>query len=415
MWHRLFSGPWPESKNLLPPDVQEQAERLIRNYWRTRGWQLIVGEIALWAVTVYQQIPYTAVYGFLAGMITLGYVLGSLPGFTMPWLVVASTIFLVRGMLICGLGAVTALSFLMPYTFASMLLSGRNRVFIQVCCTIAFWVSLIYDVAPLFPVLHPPDHILVGYNILLAAFTFQTLRFLNQLAIEINTAYVADEVQRRSQQFLARVSHELRTPLGSVLGFAKLLRHSDLTDTQNEYLDHIIDEGQQLDRLVGDLLDSAHLATGKVTLRLEPCDVNALCQTVADEHRVQLPVSVTMTLDLQPNLEPVAADVVRLRQAIGNLVANAVKYTEAGAITLRTYRQNDRACIQVADTGIGIPAEQQQIIFTPFIQLDDRRIGAGLGLDIARQIIRLHQGDITLVSAPDRGSTFTIELPRDGS
>lgn len=415
MWHRLFSGPWPEAKNLLPPDVQEQAAESIRHYWRTRGWQLIVGEIALWALTVYLRIPYTQVYGILAGMITLAYVVGALPGLLMPWLVVASTLFLVRGMLISGLGAVTALSFLMPYTFASMLLSGRNRVFIQLGCTIAFWVSLIYDVAPLFPVLHPPDHILVGYNILLAAFTFQTLRFLSQLAVEINTAYVADEVQRRSQQFLARVSHELRTPLGSVLGFAKLLRHSDLDEAQTAYLEHIIDEGQQLDRLVSDLLDSAHLATGKVTLRLESCDVNALCQTLADEHCVQLPETVTMTLDLQPGLRPVQTDEVRLRQAIGNLVANAVKYTEAGAITLRTYARDDRVCIQVIDTGIGIPAEQQQIIFTPFIQLDARRIGAGLGLDIARQIIRLHQGDITLESAPDRGSTFTIVLPRTTS
>ncbi|MBN1284510.1 MAG: HAMP domain-containing histidine kinase [Anaerolineae bacterium] len=411
MWQKLFSGPWPEPENLLPPAIQRQAAQRIRVYWRAWGWQLVLGELVLWVAAIYQQTFYPSAYGAAAMMILLAYLLGMFPRFVLGWLVSSLALFLAHGMLINGLGAVTALSFLMPYTFAGMLLSGRRRVFVQMCCTLAFWFSLIYEVAQLFPQLYPPGYILVGYNILLAAFTFQTLRFLNQLAVEMNTAYVAEEIQQRSQQLLARVSHELRTPLGSVMGFAKLLRRAELAESHRRYLEQIIEESEQLNRLVSDLLDSAHLATGKVTLNPEPCDVNALCAAVAEEHRPNLPPPVALKLALAPQLPTIEADRVRLRQAVGNLVSNAIKYTEAGSITLRTGMRDGALRVEVEDTGIGIPEAQQKLIFTPFVQLDARRIGVGLGLDIARQIVRLHGGDIRVQSAPGQGSTFTVELP----
>src|SRR6185295_6811062 len=113
---------------------------------------------------------------------------------------------------------------------------------------------------PLGMQLNPPPNMKVAYSILMAAATFQGLRFLNRLAIELNTQHVAQEVTERSQQFLARVSHELRTPLNSVLGFAKMLRRAELPQPQANYLGQIVEEGEQLNRLVSDLLDSAQLS-----------------------------------------------------------------------------------------------------------------------------------------------------------
>ncbi|MEO8608416.1 MAG: HAMP domain-containing sensor histidine kinase [Chloroflexota bacterium] len=412
MWQKLFNGPWPDSQNLLPLPVQQQAAQRIRQYWQSRGWQLVLGEVILWVIlSRQQQVEHKGVYELLAGIVAVIYIIGSLRGLMALWLVGGPALFMVQGMLIKGLGAVTALSFIMPYTFAGMLLTGRRRIFVQAWCMVAFWISLLYEVLPLFPHLDSPDYIVVSYNILLGAFTFQTLRFLNQLAVELNSAYVAEEVRQQSQHFLARVSHELRTPLNSIIGFAKLLRRGEFSETQTHYLQQIIDESGQLNNLVSDLLDSAHLSTGKLTLNLEACDVNSLCASVAQEQRPTLAQSISLNLDLAPNLPPIQADTLRLRQAVGNLMANAVKYTAQGSIALRTYQLDDAVCIEVQDTGIGIPESQHELVFIPFVQLDSRRTGVGLGLDIAAQIVRLHGGSIRLQSIPQQGSTFTVELP----
>lgn len=411
MWQKLFNTPWPDSSNLVPLPVQQQAHERIIQQWQGQGWQLVVGEIILAVAAYAQKLDHVWVYAALAFMVALAYALGFMRGMITLWLLGSSVLFLVQGMLVDGLGAVTALTMLVPYTFAGMLLPDRKRVIVQAWCMLAFWASLIYGILAFLPQLSPPVYLVVSYDILLAVFTFQTLRFLYHLTVEINSEYVANEIRGQSQQFLARVSHELRTPLNSILGFAKLLRRAELTETQRHYLSQVVEEGEQLNRLVSDLLDSAHLSTGKLTLHPEPCDVNALCQSLAEEQRATLPATVAMNVRLSPDLPTVNADQMRLRQAIGNLVSNAVKYTEKGEITITTTANEKAICIEVRDTGAGIPEAQQQLVFVPFVQLDSRRIGVGLGLDIARQIARLHGGDIHLTSAPGQGSTFTIELP----
>jgi signal transduction histidine kinase len=412
MWREQFNAPWPDQQAILPLPVQQQATRRIYGYWRARGWQLVMGEIILCVAAYRWQVPHVGAYGFLAGVIALVYALGLLPSaLAVGWLMGSVGLLMIQGMLVDGLGAVTALSFMIPYTFAGTLLSGRKRVIVQAWCVIAFWISLIYEVAPSFTQLTPPRYILVSYDILLAAFTFQTLRFVNHLTVEINTAYVAEKVRRQSHHFLARVSHELRTPLNSVLGFAKVLRRTELNDTQAGYLRYIIEEGELLNRLVSDLLDSAHLSTGNLRLTLKSCDLNALCATVVEEQRHNVPSGVLLSLNLAPDLPTRDGDEIRLRQAIGNLVANAIKHTAQGEITISSIRRGASILIAVSDTGEGIPEEQQELIFLPFVQLDSRRAGVGLGLDIARQLIRLHGGDIRLQSLPGQGSIFTIELP----
>jgi signal transduction histidine kinase len=410
MWRKLFNAPWPDDDNLLPLAVQQQAAARIRAYWIGHGWQLVLGELILWVAAIYQGVPASWVYGVLALLIGGAYLIGFLP-YPVIWLMFSSALLLAQGMAVQGLGPVTALTFIVPYTFAGMLLAGRGRVVVQIWCMLGFWAGLIYGVLPILPQLKSPNYLLISYDILLAVYIFQTLRFLNHLTVEINSVYVTGEIRGQSQQFLARVSHELRTPLNSVLGFAKLMWRGDLTETQINYLSQIIEEGEQLNHLVSDLLDSAHLSTGKLTLRLEECDLNTLCRAVIEEHKAVIPPSITFKTELAPQLPSISADQTRLRQAVSNLVSNAVKYTPEGAITVRTYQHNHRIYIQVQDTGIGIPEAQQSMVFIPFVQLDSRHIGVGLGLDIALQIARLHGGDLHLTSNSGGGSTFTIELP----
>ncbi len=418
MLQRLFSELLPDRNTLLPIAAQQGAIAQIRQYWLSRGREVMAGELFLWAVVITRH-PQSIPFAVLMAVVFSVYLITLLGGHTLAWVLLTLFVFLLQGMIIHGISAVTALSFLMPYTFAAMLLSGRRRVLVQMTCIGAFWLSLIYEAVPSLRQITLPGYLVVGYNILLAAYTFQTLRFLNQLAVDLNRTHVASEVEQRSQMLLARVSHELRTPLNSVLGFAKLVRRTPLSDQQQHYMDQIIEEGEQLNRLVSDLLDSAHLATGNLTLTLVPCDINGLCAAVVEEQQVNQPPEVNLRVTLAADMPPFQVDRVRLRQAVSNLVANAVKYTPRGEIHLMTrYEQlpEAHAAIVVQDTGVGIAEADQKLVFVPFVQLGDeghskRRIGAGLGLDIARQIVRLHHGDILLESKPGKGSTFTIVIP----
>jgi signal transduction histidine kinase len=199
--------------------------------------------------------------------------------------------------------------------------------------------------------------------------------------------------------------------LNSVLGFAKLLDRTKLNDTQSTYLSQVIGEGEMLNRLVSDLLDSAHLSTGKLTLKREPCDINVICAAVAEEHQPNVGPDVVLQLDRATGLPTLHCDPVRLRQALGNLVSNAVKHTQQGRIIIRTRQRGDVVQIAISDTGPGIAEEQLQLIFVPFVQLDAHSRGVGLGLDIALQLVRLHGGEIRVESTVGQGSTFTIELP----
>ncbi|MEM6528221.1 MAG: HAMP domain-containing sensor histidine kinase [Chloroflexota bacterium] len=411
MLRNLFNAPLPDSDSTLPEEVQQNAAQQIRRYWVTRNWQLVLGETVLWVATLFQEeTTFPELYMVTAALIGMAYLLAFQPN-NLLWLLGTLVLFGLQGALVGGLGAVTALTYMIPYTIAGMIMSGRKRLLLQTTCVFAFWSSLIYEILPVLPQIQPTPYVLVSYNILLATYTFQTLRYLNQLAVNINSDYVAEKVRVQSQQFLARVSHELRTPLNSMLGFSKLLRRTELPAPQTAYLHHVIEEGEHLNKLVSDLLDSAHLSTGKLTLNVEPCDLNTICHAVVDEHRQSLQTSVVMVTDFASTMPPCMVDPMRIRQAVGNLVTNAVKHTSSGSVTVRTRHNQDTVTIDVIDTGTGISEEAQRLIFVPFVQMDTRQAGVGLGLDIALQLIRLHGGDIHLESTPGKGSCFTIELP----
>ena len=222
-------------------------------------------------------------------------------------------------------------------------------------------------------------------------------------------------------QFLANMSHELRTPLNSSLILAKLLadnREGNLTEEQIKFAATIYSSGNDLLTLINDILDLSKIEAGMLEVRPEPLmigrvldDLNATFRPVAEQKQLEL---VMRAAPGAP--DAIESDPLRLQQILKNLLANALKFTERGGVTLEVTTSGDRVHFAVRDTGIGIPADQHEVVFEAFRQAEagsTRRFGGtGLGLSISRDLARLLGGELTLDSAPGRGSTFTLSLPR---
>ena len=225
---------------------------------------------------------------------------------------------------------------------------------------------------------------------------------------------------RAKSEFLANMSHEIRTPLNGVLGMAQVLDASRLTDEQREAVRMIRESGDLLMAVIDDVLDLSKIEVGRIDLHpsAQPlaqvlAGTVALFQARAGERRTRL------AFEVAPGVPDWAVyDSVRVRQCLGNLVSNAVKFTEGGQVTVRLAAEAQgegwRVTLSVADTGIGIAPEAQARLFRPFEQagsdITARYGGTGLGLAISRRLARLMGGDITLASAPGQGSTFTLSF-----
>ena len=233
----------------------------------------------------------------------------------------------------------------------------------------------------------------------------------------------AAEAARATQaNFLANMSHELRTPLNGILGFAQILRRDKpLTERQARGLRIIEESGQHLLMLINDILDLARIDEAR--LELCPSEVNlaAVLQVVCDIIRVKAEEkSLTFVYEPEPGLPAtVCIDEKRLRQVLLNLLSNAVKFSDAGQVTLRVTPvqplagASDGLRFEVEDQGIGMNEAQLARLFHPFEQVSDvrrREGGAGLGLTISRQLVRLMGGDIQVHSRPGEGSVFSFEI-----
>ncbi|MHC0063877.1 response regulator [Nostoc sp. UIC 10890] len=229
-------------------------------------------------------------------------------------------------------------------------------------------------------------------------------------------------------EFLANMSHELRTPLNSLLILARLLADNslnNLTDKQVEYSRTIYSAGNDLLELINDILDLAKIESGTMLLDIEQIALVDL-QTSLEQTFRQLAHNkeLSFTIELDEKLPPtIYNDSKRLQQVLKNLLANAFKFTEQGGVKLQISMADEAAQVDnsmiafaVSDTGIGIPAEKQKIIFEAFQQADgttSRKYGGtGLGLSISRELAQLLGGRIELISQPGQGSTFTLYLPR---
>lgn len=228
------------------------------------------------------------------------------------------------------------------------------------------------------------------------------------------------EVDRMKTEFISLASHQLRTPMTGVKGALSLLLDEvlgPLTAEQKRYLGRAYDANERLIALVGDLLNVSRLEQGRMQLIWEPVELGRLLSAVGAElqpHAARY--HQQLRLDLGGRELPTLGDPVRLREVFVNLMDNAIKYTpDGGAITVWARAEDQTAVVQVRDTGVGIPPEQMPGLFQKFSRLENplsgRELGTGLGLYFVKSVIELHHGSITVDSAPDQGSTFTVRLP----
>ena len=222
------------------------------------------------------------------------------------------------------------------------------------------------------------------------------------------------ESSEHKTRFLANVSHEIRTPLNGILGVTQLLRTWDLPPETGEYLDVLQTSGEALLAIVNDVLDLSKIEANRLELEVRTFDAERAVQAAV---RTFLPQAQKKGLKLTVDTQlkgAVRGDASRLQQIVNNLVSNAVKFTEAGQVSVRLERLDpDLVCLSVIDTGPGLAKDQQARVFEPFVQVEgtQRRYGGtGLGLSITRRLARLMGGDVRLESEPGRGATFVVTL-----
>jgi len=256
--------------------------------------------------------------------------------------------------------------------------------------------------------------------------------FADQAVIAIENVRLFDEIQDKSRQlaeasqhksqFLANMSHELRTPLNAIIGVSEMLREdAEAARQDTEPLDRVLGAGRHLLALINDILDLSKIEAGRMELHLETFPVVPVIEDVVKTIEPMATKNGNrLVIDCPADLSTIHADQIRFRQSLLNLTSNANKFTERGTITIDARQRQEDGCdwiiISVADTGIGINAEQMGKLFQEFSQADASTTrkygGTGLGLAISKRFCQMMGGDITVESEHGRGSTFTIRLPR---
>lgn len=230
----------------------------------------------------------------------------------------------------------------------------------------------------------------------------------------------AEAANQAKSVFLANMSHELRTPLNAILGFANLMqKDSGFNKNQVEKLHIISSSGENLLHLINNVLDISKIEAGHIIR--EDGEANLSQLLIEIESMMYLKINekkLGFKLSPSPDIpQNIIVDVNKLRQILINLIANAIKYTEKGYISLEVImeqRETPWLVFKVKDTGIGVDADNQEIIFSPFEQIGDqpaKEAGTGLGLAICKQFVELMEGHISVFSQPGKGSTFMFEIP----
>ncbi|MHB1372357.1 MAG: sensor histidine kinase [Thauera sp.] len=227
----------------------------------------------------------------------------------------------------------------------------------------------------------------------------------------------AEQANRVKSEFLANMSHELRTPLNGIIGFAELLSLELEHPEHRACAETVHHSSQHLLAVLNDVLDLAKVEADRLALTPQHFELGPLLAAVAALHQVNAEAKgVALGTELPAQACFIDGDPVRIRQIIENLLSNAVKFTAAGRIALRLVQDPQHVFITVADTGMGIPADELERVFAPFYQaqsfLNRSHGGTGLGLTLSRRLADIMGGEISVQSTPGCGSSFTVRLPR---
>ena len=244
----------------------------------------------------------------------------------------------------------------------------------------------------------------------------QNARLFREIAQKSHELEVASQ---HKSQFLANMSHELRTPLNAILGYTELIVdgiYGECPAKLREVLERVQGSGRHLLGLINDVLDLSKIEAGQLTLAANDYSFHDIVQTViSGVESLAAEKHLKLTTDLASDLPVGRGDERRITQVLMNLVGNAIKFTDVGEVGVRVGAPNGMFVASVADTGPGIPEDQQQRIFEEFQQVDSsstrKKGGTGLGLAIAKRIVELHGGRIWVESTVGKGSTFSFSLP----
>ena len=237
------------------------------------------------------------------------------------------------------------------------------------------------------------------------------------IVVEDVTQQRAAEEARHS--FVAQAAHELRTPLTNIRLYVEQAIESgeEEVQTRAQALNVINTESQRLERLGQDMLSVAEIESGSMSVHAGDVRLTQLLDELSSDYVAQArEKSIDLKFELPPKLPVIKGDRDKLSLALHNIVGNALKYTPTGGkVVVRVSWERDEVRIAVEDSGIGIKDAEQSLIFDKFYRAKDERLkditGTGLGLTLARDVVRLHGGDITLRSELDKGSTFTVSIP----
>ncbi|HFE65741.1 MAG TPA: HAMP domain-containing histidine kinase [Chloroflexi bacterium] len=228
-----------------------------------------------------------------------------------------------------------------------------------------------------------------------------------------------EELHKEKNAFLAVLTHDMRTPLTSIKGYASILRDRDLPRNQQEKIARVILHSQDtLLDIVNNILELEKLESGKAPVLLESTnfDLALLTKVSADSLKAQaVEKNISLEYDTVPSPIMLTADMNKIQRVILNLISNAIKYTpENGRVQVRAYTNGRNALVEVQDTGYGIPEDELPTIFDRYSRVQSHRrlaIGTGLGLAIVKSLVDAHNGEITVTSKENEGSTFTVKLP----
>ncbi|MCK9556972.1 MAG: ATP-binding protein [Candidatus Cloacimonetes bacterium] len=230
-----------------------------------------------------------------------------------------------------------------------------------------------------------------------------------------------DPVAIAKNAFISNISHEIRTPMNAIMGFAQMLKSTELNPQQSDYLDVILDSGKKLLLLIGNLLDLSNLQMGKTNLHPVDCDLDKMIDRIWAQFRPLIAEkNLKPILDVQHDLPIAIVDEEKLERLLSFILTNAIKFTETGSVTLRI-RLMDMSSeypwldIEVEDTGCGIEPDRLRYIFQVFEQADNSITrsypGLGLGLGLSGKIVELLGGEISATSTVNIGSCFHLKIP----